>query len=304
MQSYPRDLIGYGRRPPDPQWPGGAYLAVEFVLAYETGAEMSVLHGDAESESVLTDLAGAPAVPGARSMLVESTFEFGSRVGIWRLLDLFEARGIKISALPVAMALQRNPAVADALIAGGHEIISHGWRWIDYQTVAEAVEKEHIRLSVDTIATLTGQRPLGWITGRPSPNTRRLLTEEGGFLYDQDCLNDELPHWARVGDRHSLVLPYSFETNDNAFSGRQGFATGEEFFVYLRDAFDVLYREGRKSPRMMTVVVHDRLTGRPGRAAGFERFLDHVLRHPGVWICRGIDVARHWMAVHPNPDGE
>lgn len=298
-ESYPRDLIGYGANPPDPKWPGGARLAVEFCLAYETGSERSILHGDATSEDMLTDIHGWPAVEGARSMLAESTFEYGSRVGFWRLMRLFEERDIKVSVLAVAMGLERTPEAARAMVAGGHEIVSHGWRWIDYQHVPEVEERAHIERAVDAIARVSRSRPLGWMTGRPGPNTRRLVAEEGGFLYDQDCLNDELPYWQAIGGKHHLVLPYSYETNDNAFSGRQGFATGEEFHVYLRDAFDFLYAEGERTPRMMTVAVHDRLTGRPGRTAGFARFLDHVRKHDDVWICRGIDVARHWIEHFP-----
>lgn len=293
-----RDYVGYGRHRLDPQWPNDAFLAIEFVVALETGAERCTLNGDAEFEDVLTDLHGVSSAPG-RNMLVESTFEFGSRVGAWRLLRLFEDHGIKMSACAMAPTLEKVPDLAAALVAGQHEIISHGWRWIDYRTVPADVEREHIALAAASLTKSTGLPPVGWITGRPSQNTRRLLVEHGGFSYDQDCLNDELPYWTRVGDRDHLVLPYSFETNDNAFSGRQGFATGEEFFEYLRAAFDLLYEEGRRSPRMMTVAVHDRLTGRPGRAAGFARFLDYVSQRNRVWIARGVDVANHWRAVHP-----
>jgi peptidoglycan/xylan/chitin deacetylase (PgdA/CDA1 family) len=232
-------------------------------------------------------------------MLVESTFEYGSRVGAWRILRLFEEHGVKASALCMAPSLEKVPELAHALVAAGHEIMCHGWRWIDYQHVPEAVEREHIARAVASLERTTGSRPLGWLTGRPGPNTRKLVAEEGGFVYDQDCLNDELPYWTRFGERDHLVLPYSFETNDNAFSARQGFATGDQFFDYLRDAFELLYKEGRTHPKMMTVAVHDRLTGRPGRAAGFARFLDHVRGRDRVWISRGIDIARHWRDVHP-----
>ena len=293
--------MGYGPNPPNPKWPGGARVALEFVLAYETGAETNILHGDPGSEAALTDLHGMRAVPGARSMLVESTFEYGSRVGFWRIMRLLEERGIKASVFAVAMALARNPAAAKAISTAGHEVVCHGYRWVDYQHVDEEEEREHIRKGVETLRALTGERPLGWMTGRPSPNTRRLLVEEGGFLYDQDSLNDELPYWVTVGGRPHLCLPYSYETNDNAFSGRQGFATGEEFYTYLREAFDFFHKEGSHSPRVMTVGIHDRLTGRPGRASGLERFLDHVIASEGVWICRGIDLARHWIEQHPYP---
>ncbi len=300
-ETYPRDFVGYGANPPDPKWPEGARLALEFVLAYEGGGEKSVLDGDSGSEDALTDIFGAPAVPGARSMYVESTFEYGSRVGFWRIMRLFQERRIKASVLAVATALARNPAAAKAIVDAGHEVMSHGYRFIDYQHVPEDEEREHIRLAVQTLQGLTGERPLGWLTGRPSPNTRRLLVEEGGFLYDQDSLNDELPFWVTVLGKPHLCLPYSFETNDNAFSGRQGFATGEQFYTYLREAFDFFYKEGRHSPRVMTVAIHDRLTGRPGRASGLERFLDHVMSTSGVWVCRGIDIANHWVQHHPYP---
>jgi peptidoglycan/xylan/chitin deacetylase (PgdA/CDA1 family) len=294
-----RDLVGYGQHPPDPEWPDGAYLAVQFVLAYETGGERSLIYGDDRSEDVLTDLHGAASVLNGRNMPVESIFEYGSRVGTWRLLRLFAERGVKISALCVGAAIDQYPAMGKAFLAEGHEIMSHGWRWIDYNGVPENVEREHIKLAVEAIRKASGTRPVGTLTGRMGPNTRRLNVEEGGFLYDQDALNDELPQWLLVNDRPHLVLPYSMETNDNAFSGRQGFATGNDFFVYLRDAFDFFYKEGKKSPRMMTVAVHDRLTGRPGRASGFERFLDHLSSHKNVWIARGVDIANHWRARHP-----
>jgi peptidoglycan/xylan/chitin deacetylase (PgdA/CDA1 family) len=294
-----RDLIGYGEFPPDPEWPGDAHLALQFVLAYETGGERSILYGDDRSEDVLTDIYGTTSVINGRNIMVESTFEYGSRVGVWRLLRLFAGHDIKVSALCVGAAVEKHPGLARSLVAVGHEIMSHGWRWIDYQPVPEEVEREHIRLAVEAITRTSGSRPLGTLTGRPSANTRRLNVKEGGFLYDQDYLGDELPHWVLVGDRPHLVLPYSYETNDNAFSARQGFVTGDEFFTYLREAFDFFYKEGQKSPRMMTVAVHDRLTGRPGRASGFERFLDYVASRRRVWICRGVDIARHWHSRHP-----
>lgn len=296
--AYPRDMIGYGNRPIDPHWPGRARIAVQIALNYEAGGELSILHGDATSEALLTDI-GAPAVPQARSVLAESAFEYGSRCGVWRLLRLFRERDIKVSVFAVATALARNPEVAAAMKADGHEIVSHGWRWINYQDVPEDEERDHVRLAVQCLTELTGQRPLGWMTGRPSPNTRRLLVEEGGFLYDRDALNDELPYWVEVERKPHLVIPYSYETNDNRFNEGRAFKTADDFFVYMRDAFNVLYREGATEPKMMSIGLHDRLIGRPARVEGLVRFLDHIQRHENVWICRGIDIARHWIERHP-----
>jgi putative urate catabolism protein len=295
-----RDMVGYGATPPDPGWPGGARLALQISLNYEAGGERSVLYGDGGSEEMLTDI-GFPAVRGARSPLVESAFEYGSRRGVWRLLRMFEERGMVIGVLAVATALARNREVAAAIVAAGHEIVSHHYRWIDYQRVPIAVERTHVRLAVETLTEVTGHRPVGWMTGRPSPNTRRLLVEEGGFLYDRDALNDELPYWVRVDDTAHLVIPYSYETNDNRFDGNAGFNTGDDFFAYMKDAFDVLYAEGAREPRMMSLGLHDRLIGRPGRARGLAKFLDYVLEHDRVWICRGVDIAHHWRQHHPPP---
>jgi putative urate catabolism protein len=300
-EQYPRDLVGYGSRLVDPEWPGGARLALQIALNYEAGGELCVLHGDTGSEGMLTDT-GLPAVRAARSVLVESSFEYGSRRGVWRLLRMFAERDIRVSVLAVATALARNTEAAHAMVEAGHEIVSHGWRWIDYQHVRPAVERQHIRRAVETLTRLAGARPLGWMTGRPSPNTRRLLVEEGGFLYDRDALNDELPYWVDVGGTPHLVIPYSYETNDNRFDGNAGFATSDDFFTYMKDTFDVLYAEGAREPKMMSLGLHDRLIGRPGRARGLAAFLDHVLKHDGVWICRGIDIARHWMQAHPAPE--
>jgi len=294
---YPRDMVGYGAKLIDPKWPNGARLAIQIAVNYEGGAERSILHGDQTSEDMLTDI-GFPAVVGQRSILVESSFEYGSRRGIWRLLRIIQERQVKISVFAVAMALERNPEIVRALIEGGHEFVSHGWRWIDYQSVPEEIEREHIVRARDTITRLTGKRPVGWMTGRPSPNTRRLLVEEGGFRYDRDALNDELPYWVQVLGRPHLVIPYSYETNDNRFNENSGFATADDYFRYMKDTFDVLYEEGKSEPKMMSVGLHDRLIGRPGRAAGFARFLDYILDHDAVWVCRGIDIAEHWTAVH------
>jgi peptidoglycan/xylan/chitin deacetylase (PgdA/CDA1 family) len=292
-------MRGYGARPPHPRWPGDARVAISIALNYEGGGERTILDGDATSESMLTDI-GFPEVVGSRSMLVESSFEYGSRRGVWRVLILRE-RQLRVSLFGVATALARNPEVAQAAVVDGHEIVSHGFRWIDYQHVTEAVERDHILMARDTITKIIGQRPVGWMTGRPSPNTRRLLVEEGGFLYDRDALNDELPYWVTVGAgaKPHLVIPYSYETNDNRFNENSGFSTSDDYVSYMSDSFDVLYAEGADEPRMMSVGLHDRLIGRPGRAAGLMRFLDHVLAHDRVWICTGRDVAEHWIKTHP-----
>ncbi len=298
-EGYPRDLVGYGRRPPDPEWPGGARLALQIVLNYEEGAENSVLHGDRASESFLSEIVAAQAFEGVRHLSMESLYEYGSRAGFWRLMRLFESRRIPVTVFGVAMALERNPEAAAAMVEAGHEIASHGWRWISYQFVDEATEREHIRRAADTIRRLTGQAPHGWYTGRDSPNTRRLVVEHGGFLYDADSYADDLPYWVEVGRTPHLVVPYTLDANDMRFATPQGFNSGDQFFAYLRDAFDVLYAEGATAPKMMSVGLHCRLAGRPGRTAGLARFIDHVERHDRVWICRRVDIARHWIARHP-----
>ena len=299
--SYDRDLVGYGATPPAADWPGGARLALQIVVNYEEGGERSVLHGDAESEAFLQEVVGIAPLPGVRNLQVESMYEYGTRVGLWRLLRLFAERDIRISVFAVGMALGRHPAAARAIVEAGHEVVSHGYRWIDYQFVDEATEREHIRLAVESLTAATGARPLGWYTGRLSPATRRLVVEEGGFLYDSDAYNDDLPYWTRVSGRAHLVIPYTLDNNDMKFGTPQGFNSGDQFFAYLRDAFDVLYAEGARTPRMMSVGLHLRLVGRPGRFAALQRFLDHVQAHRDVWICRRIDIARHWIARHPAP---
>ena len=293
-------MVGYGATPPDPQWPGGARLALQFVLNYEEGAESCILHGDPASETFLSEIAGAEAFEATRHMSMESLYEYGSRAGVWRLLSLFERRQLPLTVFGVAMALERNPEAVAAMRERGHEIASHGWRWISYQFVDEKTEREHIARAVQSIERLTGQRPLGWYTGRDSPNTRRLVVEHGGFLYDADSYADDLPYWQQVGGKSHLVVPYTLDCNDMRFATSPGFATGDDFLAHLRATFDALYREGERAPKMMSVGLHCRLAGRPGRSAALERFLDHVQRHEKVWICRRVDIARHWIAHHPS----
>ncbi len=297
--TYPRDLVGYGQHPPDPRWPGGARLALSIVVNYEEGGERNVLHGDTESETFLQEVVGIPASVGGRNLTVESMYEYGTRVALWRLLKTFADRNIKVTFYAVAMALARHPEAAKAIVEGGHEIASHGWRWIDYQDVPEAVERDHVTRAVEAITRLTGSRPLGWYTGRMSENTRRLVVEEGGFLYDSDAYNDDLPYWVVESGTPHLVIPYTLDQNDMKTVSPGGFATGRDWLDYVRDAFDVLYAEAATSPKMMSVGLHLRLIGRPGRAASLARFLDHLAQHDGVWICRRVDIARHWMATHP-----
>ena len=299
--SYPRDLIGYGSTPPDANWPGSAQLALQFVINYEEGGENSIVHGDTGSEAFLSEIIGAESWPGQRHPSMESIYEYGSRVGVWRLLKLFKQKQLPLTVFAVGMALERNPAVADMALEHGHEVCSHGYRWIDYRHVSESVEREHIQKTVEIITRLTGERPLGWYTGRTSENTRRLVVEEGGFLYDADSYDDDLPYWTRVGDRSHLVVPYTLDNNDMRFATPQGFNSGEQFFAYLRDAFDTLYAEGATLPRMMSVGLHCRLVGRPGRIRALERFIDYVRSFDRVWICRRIDIARHWQRQHPAP---
>jgi putative urate catabolism protein len=296
---YPRDLVGYGASPPDPRWPAGARLALQLVLNFEEGGEASILHGDAHAEAYLHEVVGGPPLAGVRNLQVESVYEYGSRAGFWRLLRLFAAYDVKVTFFAVAMALERHPAAAAAIVEAGHEIASHGWRWIDYQHVPEAQERADLRRAVETIERVTGARPLGWYTGRLGSNTRRLVVEEGGFLYDADAYNDDLPYWVVESGRPHLVVPYTLDVNDMKFGTAQGFNQGEDFFVYARDAFDTLYAEGATQPKMMSVGLHARLIGRPGRIAGLQRFLDHVRAHRDVWICRRVDIARHWHAHHP-----
>ena len=300
---YPRDLVGYGRDVPDADWPGHARIAVQFVLNYEEGGEMNVLHGDPSSEQFLSEIVGAPAFA-ARHLSMESIYEYGSRAGAWRILREFERRGLPLTIFGVSMALERHPELTAAFVELGHEIACHGWRWIHYQDVDEATEREHMRVAVEIIRRMTGSAPVGWYTGRDSPNTRRLVADHGGFLYDADYYGDDLPFWTRVTKSDGavvphLVVPYTLDCNDMRFATPQGFNSGEQFLAYLRDAFDVLYAEGADRPRMMSIGMHCRLLGRPGRFAALQRFLDHVERHDRVWVCRRADIARHWSARHP-----
>ena len=297
---YPRDLVGYGAHPPDPRWPGGASVAVSFVVNYEEGGERSILHGDAESEVFLHEVAGLTPRKGQRDESVESVYEYGSRAGFWRLMRLFGERELRFTSWAVGMAVERHPAAARAMHAAGHEVASHGWRWIDYQAVPMRLEREHMMLAISAIEKATGARPVGWYTGRLSPNTRRLVVEEGGFLYDSDSYADDLPYWELVGGKPHLVIPYTLDANDMKFGTLRGFSTGEDFFAYLRDAFDTLRAEGRAGkPKMMSVGLHCRLAGRPGRAAALARFLDHVRKHDDAWVARRVDIALHWRQFHP-----
>ena len=298
--SYPRDLVGYGRMPPHADWPGGARIAVQFVLNYEEGAENCVLHGDRASETFLSEIINAQAFE-MRHLSMESIYEYGSRVGAWRLLREFERRRMPLTVFGVSMALERHPELVAAMVEAGHEIACHGWRWISYQNVDEATERAHMKHAVEVIRQMTGSAPVGWYTGRDSPNTRRLVVEHGGFLYDADSYADELPYWQPVAGRQHLVVPYTLDANDMRFASAQGFNAGDQFFNYLRDSFDVLYAEGEDRPRMLSIGLHCRLVGRPGRFSALQRFLDHIDAHDRVWVCRRADIARHWHDRHPPP---
>ena len=296
---YPRDMVGYGPNPPHPQWPGGANIAVQFVLNYEEGAENSVLHGDQASETFLSEIVGAQPFPN-RHMSMESLYEYGSRAGLWRVLRVFGRRGLPLTIFGVAMALARNPHALGAFVQRGDEIACHGLRWVSYQLVEPEVERRHIAEAVRLMTELTGEAPLGWYTGRDSPQTRRLVVEHGGFLYDSDSYADDLPYWTAVDGTDHLVVPYTLDTNDMRFAIPGGFGSGDEFFAHLRDAFDVLYAEGAAgSPKMLSIGLHCRLVGRPARVAALERFLDHVQTHDKVWIARRMDIARHWITHFP-----
>jgi putative urate catabolism protein len=297
--SYPRDLVGYGANPPHPQWPGNAKIALQIVLNYEEGSEYSIPDGDDTSEIYLREVPGSSMGKGMRDLQVESVYEYGSRVGFWRLMRLFKAKDIPVTIFGAALALERNPAAAAAIVEAGYDICCHGWRWIGYHLLNETEERKHIQKAVASLKKLTGDRPLGWYCRyAPSLNTRRLIVEEGGFLYDSDAYNDDLPYWVAVADKQHLVIPYTLDNNDMKYCVAPGFNNGNDFFTYLKDAFDVLYAEGETAPKMMSVGLHARLAGKPGRIAALARFIDYVQGHEHVWICRRSDIAQHWIKHH------
>lgn len=298
---YPRDLVGYGANPPHPHWPGNARIALSFVLNYEEGGERNILHGDKESEAFLSEMVAAQPLQGQRNLCMESLYEYGSRAGVWRILRLFEKNNIPMTIFAVAMAAERYPEIIKLMHEQGHEICSHGYRWIDYQNIDEQTEREHMHKAIEIIKNITGERPVGWYTGRLGPNTRRLVMEEGGFLYDSDTVDDDLPYWEPnnpTGKPH-LVIPYTMDTNDMRFTQVQGFNSGDDFFTYLKDAFDVLYAEGAEAPKMLSIGMHCRLLGRPGRLASLQRFIEYVKGHEAVWFARRVDIAKHWAVTHP-----
>lgn len=297
MTAYPRDLIGYGPNPPHPNWPGGARLALNFVMNYEEGSEYSVPDGDGFSEARGSDIAQSMVPRGERDLAAESMFEYGSRVGFWRLMRLFAERELPVTVFACALALERNPLAAKAIVEAGHDICCHGWRWVEHFRLSEEEERRHIHLAIDSLKRTVGNRPLGWYCRYgPSVNTRRLVVEEGGFLYDSDAYNDELPYWTVVGGKPHLVVPYSLTNNDGKFVAS---SAGGEFFTFIKDAFDMLYEEGARTPKMMSVGLHLRNIGHPARASALARFLDYVKGFKDVWVCQRIDIARHWHKHHP-----
>jgi allantoinase len=297
-ENYPRDMAGYAGQPPHAQWPNGARLAVQFVLNFEEGGENHVLHGDSGSEQFLSDIIGAPSFP-ERHMSMDSLYEYGSRAGFWRIHQEFQKRGLPLTVFGVAMALARNPAIVEAIKAANYDVVSHGWRWIHYQNVDMQTERQHMQQAIEILDALFDKKPLGWYTGRDSPNTRRLVVEQGDFLYDSDYYGDDLPFWTTVDSKPHLIVPYTLDANDMRFATAQGFNTAEQFYTYLKDSFDVLYEEGETAPKMMSIGMHCRLLGRPGRFRALQRFLDYVQSHDDVWICRREDIARHWIEHHP-----
>jgi putative urate catabolism protein len=296
---YPRDMVGYGGQKPFADWPGGARIAINFVVNYEEGAENNILHGDAASEAFLSEIVNAQPIQGMRHISMESLYEYGSRAGFWRLRKLFTERQLPVTVFGVAMALARNGQAVAAMRESGWEIACHGYRWINYQHVPAPIEREHMAQAIKLHTELTGERPLGWYTGRTSPNTARLVAEEGGFVYDADSYADDLPYYDHANGRAQLIIPYTLDANDMRFCAVQGFNSGEQFYAYLKDGFDTLYAEGESEPKMMSVGLHCRIAGKPGRAAALARFLDYVQGHERVWVARRIDIARHWLARHP-----
>ncbi|MGB5708679.1 MAG: allantoinase PuuE [Arenicellales bacterium] len=296
---YPRDMIGYGRYCPDPRWPGDAKVAVQFVINYEEGGENNILHGDTASEAFLSEIVGAQSFPNMRHANMESIYEYGSRSGFWRLQRMFNERQIPVTVFAVAMAISRNQQAVDAMLEADWEIASHGYRWIDYQHMPEDQEREHLERAVEIHTRITGQAPMGFYLGRTSPNTHRIIADHGDFAYTADSYADELPYWLMDFSKPQLVVPYTLDVNDMRFATAQGFNSGSQFFQYLQDSFDVLYEEGRQFPKMMSVGLHCRLVGRPGRAAALAKFLDYVLSKDKVWLARRIDIAEHWTTHFP-----
>ncbi len=298
-KKYPRDMIGYGSKEPKVVWPNNAKLALQIVLNYEEGGENNILHGDKHSETFLSEIIGAQAFKD-RHINMESMYEYGSRRGFWRLHKLFQEKKIPITIFGVAMALERNPEVCSAIKNGNYEVACHGWRWIDYQNVKKSVEKKDMKLAIKTIKKIFGERPLGWYTGRCSPNTRDLVFEDGGFLYDSDSYSDDLPYWEYKKNKKQLIIPYTLDNNDMRFATNQGFNSGDQFYTYLKDSFDVLYDEGKTKPKMMSIGLHCRLIGRPGRFQALKKFIDYVLKFDDVWICKRVDIAKHWIKNYSN----
>ena len=294
-----RDMIGYGSKGVKVVWPNNARIAVQIVLNYEEGAENCVLNGDKNSEIFLSEIIGAKPVKG-RHINMESLYEYGSRAGFWRLHKLFQEKKIPITVFGVGMAFENNPEICNAIKNAGYEVASHGWRWIDYQNIKKSEEKKHMQLAIKTHKNIFGERPNGWYTGRCSPNTRDLVMEDGGFLYDSDSYSDDLPYWETRGKKKQLVIPYTLDNNDMRFATNQGFNTGDHFFTYLKDSFDALYEEGKTSPKMMSVGLHCRLIGKPGRIQSLKKFFDYVLKHEDVWLCKRIDIAKHWIKNYSN----
>ncbi|MFT7528565.1 MAG: allantoinase [Arenicella sp.] len=301
IKNYPRDMLGYGATPPNANWPNKAKVAVQFVINYEEGSENCILHGDSASETFLSEIIGALPIENDRHMNMESFYEYGSRAGFWRLHRLFTQRGLPVTVFGVAMALQRNPEVVEAMLKADWEIASHGYRWIDYQNVGIDIEREHLDKAIEIHKQVTGSRPKGWYLGRMSPNTRQLVIDEGNFLYDADSYADDLPYWLEANSKPHLVVPYSLDANDMRFASPQGFNSGDQFYTYLKDSFDTLYAEGEDTPKMMSIGLHCRIIGRPGRFASLVRFLDYIENFSDVWVCRREDIAQHWWDHH-QPD--